>query len=106
MQLRDQGKLRLDVPIKTYLPWFNIKDTYPADTYMQYSNLGLTLAGEVVAAVSGISYANYVQQHILDPLGLKDTFPEIPQDHKARSWPLATAVHVGTAIEKLYRFTL
>lgn len=133
MQLRDQGKLRLDVPIKTYLPWFNIKDTYPdapevdlagilthssglpresdfpywtgpehnfptrkqiieklssqeelypADTYMQYSNLGLTLAGEVVAAVSGTSYANYVQQHILDPLGLKDTFPEIPQDHK------------------------
>jgi len=29
MQLRDQGKLQLDDPIKKYLPWFDIQDTYP-----------------------------------------------------------------------------
>ena len=29
---------------------------YPADTYFQYSNLGLTLIGEIVAAVSGQPY--------------------------------------------------
>jgi len=52
---------------------------YPAETYWQYSNLGLTLAGEVVAAVSGMPYAEYVQRKILDPLGLTSTTPEIPE---------------------------
>ena len=53
------------------------EELYPADTYYQYSNLGLTLAGEVVAAISGQPYAEYVQEHILDPLGLDSTSPEI-----------------------------
>lgn len=133
MQLRDQGKLRLDDPVRRYLSWFKIKDAYPeapeitlqgilthssglpresdfpywtgpehcfptreqiveklssqeelypADTYFQYSNLGLTLAGEVVAAVSSQPYAEYVKKHILHPLGLKDTSPEIPAKHR------------------------
>ena len=135
MQLRDQGKLSLDEPIRTYLPWFKIKDKYPeapevtlrgilthssglpreadfpywtgpdylfptreeiiarlssqeelypAETYYQYSNLGMALAGEVVAAVSGESYADYVEKNILDPLGLKDTTPEIPASEKGK----------------------
>jgi CubicO group peptidase (beta-lactamase class C family) len=135
MQLRDQGKLRLDDPVAKHLPWFNIKDTYPegpevtiqgilthssglpresdhpywtgpeypfptreqiierisnqeelypGDTYYQYSNLGLTLAGEIVAAASGQPYANYVQANILDPLGLENTYPEIPDEHRRK----------------------
>lgn len=51
---------------------------YPADTRFQYSNLGFALAGEIVAAVSGQSYADYVKQSILVPLGLTDTMPELP----------------------------
>jgi CubicO group peptidase (beta-lactamase class C family) len=51
---------------------------YPASRYFQYSNLGLTLAGEIVAEVSGRSYADYVQEHILAPLDLADTKPAIP----------------------------
>ena len=131
MQLRDQGKLDLDKPIKTYLPWFNIVDKYPdappitlrgilthssglpreadypywtgpdfpfptreeiihklfdqeelypAQTYFQYSNLGMTLAGEVVAAVSKKPYAAYVTENVIAPLGLTHTTPEIPKD--------------------------
>jgi CubicO group peptidase (beta-lactamase class C family) len=133
MQLRDQGKLRLDDPIKQHLPWFNIKDKYsdapeitiqavlthsaglpreaafpywtgpeypfptreqmmetlssqeelyPADTYYQYSNLGMSLLGEVVASASGQSFSDYVQQNILAPLGLKDTSTEMPEKHR------------------------
>jgi CubicO group peptidase (beta-lactamase class C family) len=52
---------------------------YPADTYFQYSNLGLTLAGEVVAAVSGEPYAEHQTKRILQPLGMKDTTPFLPQ---------------------------
>lgn len=52
---------------------------YPASTYFQYSNLGLTLLGEIVAEVSGMSYNDYVQQNILEPLGLSDTRTELPE---------------------------
>ena len=51
---------------------------YQAETHFQYSNLGITLAGEVVAAASGEPYDGYVKGHILDPLGLTSTTPEIP----------------------------
>ncbi|HLY16935.1 MAG TPA: serine hydrolase domain-containing protein, partial [Bryobacteraceae bacterium] len=36
----------------------------------KYSNLGFTIAGMVVEAVSGEKYADYVQKHIFDPLGM------------------------------------
>ena len=29
MQLRDQGKLRLDDPVEQYLPWFRVKSRFP-----------------------------------------------------------------------------
>jgi CubicO group peptidase (beta-lactamase class C family) len=56
-------------------------ELYPGETYYQYSNLGLTLAGEVAAAVAGQPYADYVRANILDPLEMNDTYPEIPTDH-------------------------
>ena len=46
---------------------------YAAGRSYQYSNLGLTLAGEVVAAVSGQAFDAYVRKNVLQPLGLKDT---------------------------------
>ncbi len=53
---------------------------YPASTYFQYSNLGLTLLGEVVAEVSGMPYEEYVKENILKPLGLMDTRTELPEN--------------------------
>ena len=54
----------------------------PTETEWKYSNLGLTLAGEIVAAVSGRPYAEYVVQHVLEPLGMKRTFVATPAaDH-------------------------
>ena len=51
---------------------------WSASRWYQYSNLGLALIGSTVSAVSGEPYAEYVQTHILDPLGLKDTHPFMP----------------------------
>lgn len=57
---------------------------YPADTYFQYSNLGMSLAGEIVAQVSGLSYEDYIKQNILDPLNLQDTQPYLPEKEKGK----------------------
>jgi CubicO group peptidase (beta-lactamase class C family) len=54
------------------------EELYPAFEYFQYSNLGLSLAGEIVAAVSGQSYGDHVRSSILDPLDMSATSPEIP----------------------------
>lgn len=51
---------------------------YPADSVFQYSNLGMTLAGEIVAATSGMSYDEYQRARVLGPLGMDSTFTDIP----------------------------
>ncbi len=56
------------------------KTLYPAYTYYQYSNLGLTLAGEIVAEISGQDYQTYVMENIIKPLDLEDTRPYMPQE--------------------------
>ncbi|MBM3298044.1 MAG: beta-lactamase family protein [Candidatus Aminicenantes bacterium] len=55
---------------------------YPAATHFQYSNLGLSLAGEVVAAASGMPYAEYIKKNILEPLGLSSTTPDMPETER------------------------
>jgi len=52
---------------------------YPSSTYFQYSNLGLTLLGEIIEEVSGLSFDDYITQNILVPLDLNDTRTELPE---------------------------
>ena len=121
MQLREEGKLRLDDPVSEYLPWFTVKRAAPDDppitlehllthssglpreagdhwtTYdfptadelralmpdrqapyapeerWKYSNLAYSVAGMVVEAVSGESWADYVTRHIYEPLGMTNS---------------------------------
>lgn len=144
MQLRDQGKLRLDDPVSRHLSWFDIRrpdraagevtvegllthasglpreaafpywsgpafefpsreaivqalssqeTLYPAETFFQYSNLGMTLLGEIVAAASGRSYADYVRANILSPLGLTSTFPEMPEAERGKRLATGYGAH-------------
>jgi CubicO group peptidase (beta-lactamase class C family) len=54
----------------------------PTETEWKYSNLGLTLAGEIVAAASGRAYPEYVVEQILEPLGMRRTWVTAPpSDH-------------------------
>ncbi len=57
---------------------------YPADTLFQYSNLGLTLAGEIVEKAAGRPFAQYVREAILDPLQMSDTRTFFPKDLHGR----------------------
>jgi CubicO group peptidase (beta-lactamase class C family) len=49
----------------------------PPATYSSYSNYGAALAGLIVANVSGMSFEEYVEKNIFDPLGMsRSTFRE------------------------------
>ena len=80
------------------------EELYPADTYYHYSNLGFTLLGEVVAAVSGQPYTEYYKQHILDPLGLVDTSSEIPSEHKGKRLAIGYSGHMRDGSRKVIPF--
>ena len=121
MQLREEGKLRLDDPVSKHLSWFRVEPAAPDDPPItiehllthssglpreagahwttlefptddevrnllpdrqsafspevrwKYSNLAYTLAGMIVEQVSGQTWSDYVQQHIFDPLGMRDS---------------------------------
>jgi CubicO group peptidase (beta-lactamase class C family) len=54
----------------------SISDTwlmFPVGTRYSYSNLGLDLAGYILQLRSGMPFIQYVQQKVLDPLGMKDS---------------------------------
>ncbi len=118
MQLREQGRLRLDDPVSKYLPWFRVtraeeddpeitieellthssglpreagshwttfdfptseelrglmadrQAPFSPEVRWKYSNLAFSVAGLVIEAVSGQTWANYVRQHIYVPLGM------------------------------------
>ncbi|MCZ6617067.1 MAG: serine hydrolase [Gammaproteobacteria bacterium] len=53
---------------------------YPAQRYFQYSNLALSLAGEIIQARSGQKYQDYIEEHVLNPLGLTSTRTYYPED--------------------------
>ncbi|MBP1734730.1 MAG: metal-dependent hydrolase, beta-lactamase superfamily lipoprotein, partial [Deltaproteobacteria bacterium] len=53
-----------------------IKDeylAYPPEAVYSYSNLGVTLLGGVIERVSGKSYASYMDESILTPLGMDNS---------------------------------
>lgn len=43
----------------------------------KYSNIGYGLLGLVIEAISGSTYNQYVTEHIVQPLGLRNTGPEV-----------------------------
>ena len=56
----------------------------PTETRWKYSNLALVVAGEVVAAVSGATWGEYLRHHVLEPLGMRATLVDTPAADDAR----------------------
>jgi D-alanyl-D-alanine carboxypeptidase len=52
-------------------------------TRFKYSNFGFALLGEVIKKASGMSYASYMRTHILEPLGLERTEPDLTAESRA-----------------------
>lgn len=131
MQLRDEGRLDIDVSLDRYLPWAKLKQgdpssgpvtlrgilthsaglpreavnrywaapdfpfpsreqlragiagqsmLYRAQEQYQYSNLGISLAGEVVEKQGKEPFLDQVSAKILTPLGMTDTKAPLPLD--------------------------
>jgi CubicO group peptidase (beta-lactamase class C family) len=69
---------------------------FPPGEVPAYSNYGLTLAGYIVQHVSGESIADYIERHILRPLGMQHsafrmTLPDSLGALEAKSYALASS---------------
>ncbi|NOS91147.1 MAG: beta-lactamase family protein [Cyclobacteriaceae bacterium] len=78
------------------------KKLYPANFKHIYSNLGYALLGEVIARVSKQPYAEYIRQHIFQPLHMASGYIHAPGQTKAPS--IAKGYHgMKPAIEPYIR---
>jgi CubicO group peptidase (beta-lactamase class C family) len=65
----------------------NLKLDFAPGERFQYSNMAFEILGDVIAKVSGESFDDYVQRHILAPLGMKDSTLLVKQaDPKLLAW--------------------
>jgi CubicO group peptidase (beta-lactamase class C family) len=131
--LVDEGKVRWDEPVRTYLPGFTLSDPFIGERITvrdtlshragfglgagdllfwpnsdrsraeimaavphvpiengfragyHYCNLMFVVAGEVIAAVSGMPWETFVQTRILDRVGMTDTVPFTSMADPAKS---------------------
>ncbi len=104
MQLAEQGRIDLDAELSAYLPQFdlpvrvrqllnhtsgldehqtlkNCRVVHPQGVH-HYANVNYSLLGQIIEAVSGQSYADYITQHLLEPLGLSHTAPSLEESLK------------------------
>jgi CubicO group peptidase (beta-lactamase class C family) len=67
-----RGRIRT-LSLGQWLAEYMPPQTKPPGAEVKYSNFGSSLAGYIVEVVSGEPYAQYMQKHILAPLGMKDS---------------------------------
>jgi CubicO group peptidase (beta-lactamase class C family) len=66
----------------------------PPGEIASYSNYGFALAGHIIAATADTTFADYVRQHVFDPLGMQRSTV-----HRPRPDEFAEAMSKGYAVE-------
>jgi len=82
-QLADTDKELMDFIGK------QISFSNPPGIAYEYSNVGFALQGKIISRVSGMRYQDYIKQHILEPLGMKNStyeFADVPADKLAHGY--------------------
>jgi len=72
-------------------------------TAWNYSNFGIAVLGQIIAVASGKTYDEFMAERIFEPLGMKDTFFEIPPDKAGRVATVYT--YVDGTLKPLVRAT-
>jgi CubicO group peptidase (beta-lactamase class C family) len=142
--LVEQGKIQWDAPVVTYLPWFQMYDSWvtreitvrdllvhrsglglgagdllwwPASDYSRaqiarqlkfikpatsfrysyaYDNVLYVVAGELIEAVSGQTWEEFVRTNILEPAGMSTSFSHYPTPDQRNNIASPHAVVEGT----------
>ena len=89
---RAEEMLSLEEYLHQYLP----ARVFPPGEVLAYSNYGTALAGYIVEQVSGQSFAEYVEKHIFEPLGMEhSTFRQPLPEELASEMTRAYNYHHG-----------
>ena len=83
--LYESAYQRMNIPLGEAVKLYsqNPLDFEPGSKW-QYSNMGIATLGRLVEVASGMSFEQFVQQRIFDPLGMKDSHFYLPAEKRAR----------------------
>ena len=83
------------IPLGRYLATDMPPRVMPPGMVSSYSNHGYGLAGYLVEQVSGMAYADYIERHIFQPLGMRQSMAHLP--------PPASTGHIAVGYDYDYR---
>jgi D-alanyl-D-alanine carboxypeptidase len=99
-----------DIPLDSLITW-SYSNPRGVGTYY-YSNANFYLLAEIIKAVTGNSYQNYITNNIINPLGLTNTdFNTVPTGSfmrgylKGSFYPVGGVINGGLDPDSLYDFT-
>ncbi len=86
-----------------------IKETLPDQTMIyepatkyKYSNLGISLLGEIIANVSGVPYDEYMKTNIFNPLGMSSSKTQIDENDKDLATGYLHPTEKGKRVKALF----
>jgi len=76
--------------LATYIPKLGAVplDFQPGTRWSYSATAGIDTLGRIVEIVSGMPFDQYLRQRIFEPLGMRDTYFNVPEDRRARLLPL------------------
>lgn len=75
----------LRVPLAQAVDYYaREKLRFEPGTQWSYSNMGIATLGRLIEMASGEDYVHFIQTHIIEPLGMKDTFFFAPENKRDR----------------------
>ncbi len=94
------------LPPSDWLPGHMPDRVRPPGTFVSYSNYGTGIAGYIVERVSGKPWPDYIQENLLDPLGMSDTnvyqpMSDTHKEHHAKGY----TYEAGQFVAKPYWFS-
>ena len=89
------------MPLASSMEKYQPKRVNPPGAQTAYSNYATSIAGLIVANLSGMDFTDYVQKNIFDVLGMKSSsFVEPLPDHLNENMALSYAFEGGKYVEK------